>query len=210
MTIEPVILVGAGGHAKVVADVLAQSSIPVAGCLCPRGSNQLPDTEWLGEDGDLESLRLRSLRLVHIAIGENALRRKLAEYFKGEGFRLVSVLSHHSTVSPKADIKPGAAIMPGAVINAYAQIGECAIINTSASVDHDCRVGAYAHVGPGCHLAGNVVVEDGTFLGTGASVIPDIHIGSWSIIGAGSVVVRSVPAAVTAVGVPARTMKHHS
>jgi acetyltransferase-like isoleucine patch superfamily enzyme len=81
------------------------------------------------------------------------------------------------------------------------------IINTAASVDHDGHIGAHAHTGPGCHLAGNVSVGQGTQSGVGVMAIPGVTIGEWSIIGAGAVVTRDIPANVTAVGAPARVIK---
>lgn len=209
MTNQPVVLVGGGGHAKVIADILESNGTPAAGCVCPRGTSQLPDVPWLGEDSDTEILRPRNLTLVHIAVGDNSLRQRLSRSFVEQGFRLASAISHRAVVSAKAEIGPGVAIMPGAVINAYAHVGQCAIINTSASVDHDCRVGDYAHVGPGCRLAGNVVIGEGSFLGTGASVIPGIRVGCWSVVGAGSVLIRGVGDLLTVAGVPARPLKHH-
>jgi UDP-perosamine 4-acetyltransferase len=205
----PVVLAGGGGHAKVVADILEGAGVEIAGCVGPRASSELPGLPWLGEDSDAPALRERGFSLVHVAIGHNALRRKLAGMYLACGFRLVPAVSHRAVVSPKATLGEGVAIMPGAVINAYAHIGDCAIVNTAASVDHDCRIGDYVHIAPGCHLAGNVVVGEGTFLGTGCSVIPEIRIGAWSVVGAGGVVVRSLPDAVTAVGVPARPIRNN-
>jgi UDP-perosamine 4-acetyltransferase len=193
----------------VVADILRGNRIEIAGCVCPRDTCQLPDVSWLGEDNDEQALRTRGLTLVHVAVGDNAIRRRVALGFLERGFRLASAVSDRAAISPTASIGTGAAVMPGAVINAYAQIGTCAIVNTAASVDHDCRVGDYAHIAPGCHLAGNVIIGEGTFVGIGASVISGISIGDWSVVGAGGVVIRSLPAGVTAAGVPARAIKYN-
>jgi UDP-perosamine 4-acetyltransferase len=205
---DSVVLIGAGPHAKVIADIYESNGIRIAGCLSPRGSNQLPDVPWLGEDADMDVLQASNLSRIHIAVGSNELRRRLAERFVAAGFRLDSAVSRHAVISQKATLGSGVAVMPGAVVNAYASVGDCAIINTSASIDHDCRIGNYAHVGPGCHLAGAVSIEEGVFLGVGCSIIPGIAIGSWSVVGAGSVVVRPVPSSVTAYGVPARVNTH--
>ena len=95
--------------------------------------------------------------------------------------------------------------MHGAVIGAYARLGKGVIVNTSASVDHDCVVEDFAHLAPGTHLAGNVTVGSGAFLGVGVSVVPHRRIGEWSTVGAGATVIRDVPEASTAVGTPAAT-----
>lgn len=203
----PVVLAGGGGHARVIADILQSSGIEVAGCLCPRGSDEIPGVAWLGEDSDGLALQARGLSLIHVAVGDNALRRKLACRFQEWGFHFIAAVSGRATISPTAILGRGVAVMPGAVINAHARIGECAIINTGATIDHDCHIGDYAHVAPGCHLAGGVVVGEGTLMGIGSSVIPEIHIGAWSVVGAGAVVVRRLPDGVTAMGVPARAIK---
>jgi UDP-perosamine 4-acetyltransferase len=206
---EPVVLVGAGGHAKVVADILSRAGVEIAGCICPSGSNELAGVPWLGDDDALESLRTRDFTAMHIAIGDNARRRKMALSAKAAGFRLVSAISERATISTNAQIEAGVAIMPGAVVNTDTFIGECAIVNTGASVDHDCRIGAYVHIAPGCHIAGRAIVQEGAFLGVGVSVIPRMTIGSWAVVGAGAAVVQPVPEAVTAVGVPARIIRRH-
>lgn len=207
MNTGSVVLIGGGGHAKVVADILDRNRTPIAGCVCPRGSSQLPDIPWLAEDIDLETLLERGLHLVHIAVGDNSVRQRLCRSVVARGFRLASAISPDAVVSTRAILGEGVAVMPGVVVNAYARIGDCAIVNTCASVDHDCDVGAFAHVAPGCRLAGNVVIGEGCFVGTGCSIIPGIEVGEWSVVGAGSVVIRSVPDRVTALGVPARVVK---
>jgi UDP-perosamine 4-acetyltransferase len=98
--------------------------------------------------------------------------------------------------------------MAGAVINAHAKIGELGIINTRASIDHDCEIGDGVHIAPGVTMAGNVTVGDGSLIGVGASIVPGIIIGSDSIIGAGAVVVRDVPSNTTVVGCPAKPIPH--
>lgn len=203
----PVVLVGGGGHAKVIADMFQGNGIDVVGCLCPGEARELDDVPWLGQDSDAPALYARGLRQIHVAIGDNSLRRRLTSRFLHWGFTLVSVISPRAIVSPKAMVGVGVAVMPGAVINVHAQIGDGAIINTAASVDHDCQIGEYVHIGPGCRLAGKVVIGEGAFLGVGVAVIPEVHVGDWSIIGAGGVVTRAIPRGVTAVGVPARPIK---
>jgi UDP-perosamine 4-acetyltransferase len=98
----------------------------------------------------------------------------------------------------------GVVVMAGAVVNACATIGDLAIINTGATVDHDCVIGRAVHVAPQCGLAGCVTVGDGAMLGVGTKVIPGIRIGADATVGAGSVVVRNINDAALAMGVPAK------
>ena len=204
---DQVLLVGGGGHAKVIADIFLGNGIAIAGCICPAGDSQLAGVPWLGDDTEMDGLEKRGIVLAHVAVGSNRLRRKLTHALLERGIRLVSAVSHRAIVSSTATIGQGSAVMPGVVINASARIGDCAIINTAATIDHDCQIGDYSHIGPGCHLAGNVVVGEGTFVGIGSSVIPSIQIGSWAVVGAGAVVTKALADSVTAVGVPARVIK---
>ncbi len=98
-------------------------------------------------------------------------------------------------------------MLAGVVVQAQATLGRHVIANTGCSIDHDCAVGDYVHLAPGSRLAGGVHLGEGSFLGTKASAIPGINVGEWSIVGAGAVVSRSLPANITAVGAPAKVIK---
>ena len=201
---EPVVILGGGGHARVVVDILEQNDeIEIAG-FTDESARQLPgDYAYLGDDSILEDLWDSGIHSAFVAIGDNERRRNCAALLHRMGFRLVNAISRHAIVSPRALLDRGIAIMPGAVINAGAWIGPGVIVNTRASVDHDCIIGDFAHVGPGVTLAGSVNVGRGAFLGTGSCAIPGIRIGCWTTIGAGAVVVRDLPDGVIAKGVPA-------
>jgi len=97
--------------------------------------------------------------------------------------------------------------MAGTVINAASVIEDLVIVNTGATIDHDCRIGCGVHIAPQCALAGNVTVGEGAFLGTGAKAIPGVQIGRRATVGAGAVVIRNIPDGAVAVGVPARVIK---
>ncbi len=142
-----------------------------------------------------------------IAVGDNHLRKRLADKAKNLGFQFANAISPSASVSSSAQLRTGIAIMAGAVIQTDTWIGEQAIINTLASVDHDGRIADYVHIAPGCHLAGCVTVGEGAFLGVGCNVIPNLNIGRWSILGAGTVVVKDIPDAVMVMGVPAKIYK---
>jgi UDP-perosamine 4-acetyltransferase len=205
---QQVVVIGAGGHAKVVIDILrSDARYEVIGCTGHRQSGLLSGVQVLGDDEILSSLYEQEIRHAFVAIGNNAKRRELAMMLEHIGFTLINAVSRHAYIAPSVRLGRGVAVMPGAVINADAVIGSYAIINTGASVDHDSHIGEACHVAPGCHLSGNVHVGDGTLLGTGCTVIDGIDIGTDCIIGAGSVVVRPIPDQTLAYGVPARVQR---
>ncbi len=202
-----IVLLGAGGHAKVVMEIFQAAGEKVAYCVAntPMETGTLLGTPVLfGEREPLEQLRRKGYSKAHVAIGSNRVRAKLFVQLKELGYTLASAIHPQSIISPTVTIGAGTAIMAGTIINASTVIGEGAIINTGATVDHDCRIGDFAHIGPQCGLAGNVSVGDHAFLGIGTKVIPKISIGENTNTGAGAIVVRDLPANGLAVGVPAR------
>ncbi|WP_123419015.1 acetyltransferase [Pseudomonas moraviensis] len=202
-----VIVVGAGGHAKVCIELLEAQGDKVAYCV---GNQDSVDTcvgvPVLKSDDHLPALRAQGYERVFIAIGSNAVRQKLAMKTTEMGFTLVNAISPAAVVSPSASLGRGIAVMAGAVINAEAFIGDLCIVNTGATIDHDCVLGLGVHVAPQCALAGNVQIGNLSFIGVGSKIIPEIHIGESVMVGAGSVVISNIDSAVTVVGVPARAL----
>ena len=205
MNSEPVVIIGSGGHAKVVIELIrAEGRYQVKGCTGLGESGfVLGDVPILGTDSVLPAMLANGAKKAFVAIGDNHLRLRLLAQVLEMGFELINAVSPNAVVSPSAILGRGIAIMAGAIINASAEIGDGAIINTNAGVDHDCRIGRGAHIGPGSTLAGNVEIGCESFLGARTCVIPGVRIGSRAIVGAGSVVVRDIPDDVTAMGVPA-------
>ena len=205
---EPVILIGAGGHAKVCIEAFREQGFyePVA-CIDPNAQADyvLGVAVDRNEDG-LESYLAKGVKWAFVAIGHNPLRAKLSLELRKSGFQLPNAISQSARVSPSATLGHGILIMPGAVINAESDIGDFCIVNTNAVVEHDCRVGIACHVAPGSVLGGRVRLEDEVFIGTGASVIPNLVIGKGATVGAGAAVVSNIDANVTVVGVPARPL----
>jgi UDP-perosamine 4-acetyltransferase len=202
---QGVVIVGAGGHAKVCIELLRASDLPLACCIGGDDS----DDFCLGlpvHRGDVHLARLRGQGhdRAFIAIGSNALRQRLARSARELGFQLVNAISPTACVSPTARLGHGIAIMAGAVINASTTVGDLAIVNTLASVDHDGDIGEAAHVAPHCGLAGNVTLGERSFLGVGSKVIPGIVIGRDVVAGAGSVIVVNVQEGARIKGVPAK------
>jgi acetyltransferase EpsM len=199
-----IVVVGAGGHGKVVADVARTAGFRVHGFVDDRAEQSpLPDIPLLGPLSVLDSLLVSGSFALVVAIGENHRRMELAEMLAAAGYGFATVVAPSAVVSAFAVIGPGTVLLPQAVVNAGARVGAHAILNTACSVDHDCLVGDYVHLSPGVRLSGNVRIGRGAHLGTGVSVIPGRSVGEWSTVGAGAVVVRDIGSRVVAVGVPA-------
>lgn len=204
-----IVVIGAGGHAKVCIELLRAQGDVVAFCI---GSSDSSDTcvgvPVLKSDDHLAMLRKDGYSKVFVALGSNALRSRLAQLATDLGFELVNALSPSAVISPSAKIGKGVAVMAGAVVNAEASIGDLCIINTGATVDHDCQIGRAAHIAPQSALAGNVEIGQQTFVGIGTKIIPTICVGEYVMIGAGSVVISSINSRTTVVGVPAKAINN--
>jgi sugar O-acyltransferase (sialic acid O-acetyltransferase NeuD family) len=197
-----VVVIGAGGHAKVVISLLQAAGQTIAMILDddPRkwGTSLLgvpirgPVTR-LAEVTDYPAI---------LAIGDNAAREEMADQWRHVEW--LTAVHPTAYVHSSAQLRPGAVVCAGAVIQPDTSIGAHAIVNTAATVDHDCSVADYAHLAPGVHLAGGVKIGAGALLGIGSVVIPGRSVGEWTTVGAGGVVVSDLPARATAVGVPAR------
>lgn len=204
---QAVVMVGAGGHAKVCIELLRAMGTEVACCIGGEDSGDLClGVPVFKGDEHLARLRREGHTLAFIAIGSNELRQRLALSATALGYELVNAISPAAVVSPSARLGRGIAIMAGAVINADTSIANLAIINTSASVDHDGDIGEAAHIAPQCGLAGNVTVASRAFLGVGCKVIPGISIGADVVAGAGSVIVSHVAPNARIAGVPAKNL----
>ncbi len=201
-----VAVIGAGGHAKVIIDLLRAGGHDVVACLdAGREGQTVSGVPVLGHESEaLPRLAAEGVTAAFVALGDNRLRQKVAASVEKMGFEMLNAVGRSSVISPGARLGKGCAIMEGAVINADARVGDFAIINTNASIDHDCVIGAFAHVAPGSALAGGVVLGDGVFMGVGSRAIPGVTITDGAVIGAGAVVVRNIESSGTWVGVPAR------
>ncbi len=206
-----VLILGAGGHAQVVADVLwamhqAGHNVEVVGFL--DDAPHLQGQRLLGWPvlGPLSARAQFPHDAVVVAIGDNRTRARLHQALQAAGETFFRAVHPRAVLARDVQLGPGVMIMAGVVVNSGAVIGEGVILNTGCTVDHHNCIAPFAHIAPGVHLAGEVTVGEGALIGVGASVIPGITVGSWAVVGAGAAVVRDVPPEVTVVGVPAKPL----
>jgi len=204
-----VLMVGAGGHARVCLDALRDSGHDVVGCVSRDGAASVGlACAVVGTDDDLTGAAATcGATHAFVAIGDNQARRAASARCADAGLDLVNAVSRFAMIADSAVLGSGVAVLPGAVVNAAARLADGAIVNTRASVDHDNRIDAYAHVSVGVALAGSVHVGEGALVGIGAVVLPGLSIGAGAVVGGGAVVVDDVAAGATVVGVPARELQ---
>jgi UDP-perosamine 4-acetyltransferase len=204
---EKLIILGAGGHARSVMDILLQNNdYEVVGCIDPLSGDVL-GKPVIGNDNDLVSFFSRGIKNIFVAIGDNRLRDRLFHKIGAIGFQPINVISRYAMISPRANLGKGICVMAGAVNNENTIIEDNSIINTHCSIDHDCFIGQSTHIAPCVALSGTVRIGNGVQVGTGASVIDGITIGDWAFIGGGAAVVSDIPEGVLAYGVPARIIR---
>lgn len=205
---QGILLFGAGGHAKVVIDIIEQQgNYEIAGLLDDdpkhRGARFF-GYPALGTRADLRAQFSAQLRHAIVTIGNNASRAAVAALLDGEGWQFASAVHPRACIGRGVTVGPGSVVMAGCVVNADAFLGGHVIVNTGATVDHDCRIEDAVHIAPGCHLCGGVSVGSGSLLGAGSTVTPGVRIGSKAIVGAGSTVIRDVPDGAKVSGSPAQ------
>ena len=208
---KPVIVLGAGSHARVLVMALARLDARVLGLTDSdptKTGTSILGAPVLGDDTIVGTHSPESVLLVNGigAIGQTEARRDIHDRFSARGYRFATVVDPMARIAGPAEFAIGAQVLAGATVQLGARIGANSIINTNASVDHDCVIGAHVHIAPGATLSGGVHVGDGAHIGTGASVIQNIRIGAASVVGAGASVVRDLPDGVNAGGVPARIL----
>jgi len=205
---------GAGGHARVVLEILQLvGNYELVGLLDPKPElldSQVLGAFVLGDDGILPKLYSQGVRHALIGLGgtgDTKPRRQLYEKALREGFQPVDAIHPQAVVSPSAQMGIGLNVMAGALINSAAVLGDNVIVNTGAIVEHGCIIGDHAHIATGARLASAVRVGIGAHIGVGASVRQGITIGDGAIVGAGAAVVKDVEPGAVVVGVPAQVLK---
>ncbi len=207
MTYTPVLVLGAGGHGRVVAEVARSIGYTVEGFVddgVPVGTTVL-GAAVLGTMGWLLG---QPTRRVALALGDNRRREQLQQQLEAAGHQPETMVHTAAWVSPSATLGPGTVVMARAVVNAEARIGRGVIVNTGAIVEHECLVGDFVHLSPGATLGGRARIGARSHIGLGASVIHLGEVGADCVVGAGATVIKGrIADGLTVVGVPARPMR---
>lgn len=202
------VVIGAGGHAKVVADLVRATGlyrlVGFTDVDAARRHEMFAGASILGDDAVLAELLSLGVGVAALAIGDNRLRLAALHRLFERAFQLPALVHPAAVLGSGVQLGDATVVMAGVVVQADTKVGRAAILNTACSIDHDCRLGDAVHVAPGAHVAGSVTVGDGALLGVGSAVAPGRGVGAWATVGAGATVVRDVEAAMTVVGTPAR------
>jgi len=190
---------GASGHGKVVADIAALCGYDFAGYIDDNAEGALSYDDFLNTHAEA---------YVALGIGNNDSRANVYRRLKDHGTKVATLIHPAATVAESARIGEGSVVMANAVINPDALVERGTIINTAAVIEHDNVIDQFVHISPGALLAGNVTVSEFSHVGIGTSIIQGVRIGSHCIIGAGSTVLEEIPDRSTAVGTPAKVIKH--
>lgn len=202
---EQIILVGGGGHAKVVLDALLCASLQARGFVDDDPAAMISKADGCPEYlGSIASVANHD-GVMLIAIGDVPVRRRLINTI-GTSEYAKAVVHPRAIVAKGSLLGAGVFVGPGAIVNVDARIGDHAIVNSGAIVEHDCAIGVNTHIAPGAKLGGGARVGDDTLVGIGATVLPGVTIGNNAIVGAGAVVTCDVGDGETVVGVPARVV----
>lgn len=194
---KPLLIIGAGGHASVLVDILRQQKREILGVVSPQiesKSKVFDGIEHFNNDDDIFTFDNQSIKLVN-GIGSlpgNRLRTFIYDKFKALGYEFETVIAHSAIVSDYVELAEGVQIFAGAIVQTNASIGANTIINTGSIIDHDCIIGRHNHIAPGVTLSGHVSTSEYVHIGTGASVIQSISIGGSSIIGAGAIATKNI------------------
>ncbi|SFI29279.1 MULTISPECIES: acetyltransferase [unclassified Bacillus (in: firmicutes)] len=208
-----IVMIGQGGHSKVIQDIiLSNKEYEIVGYLDDRYEDiTRVDNIYFGPISTAYEMinDVNQIKFV-IAIGNNKVRKKIAEKLSLSDNFYATLIHKTAVISPNAKIGNGTVVMPHAVINADTRIGNHSIINTGSIVEHDNILGDFVHISPHATLTGSIIIEEGTHIGAAATLIPSVKIGEWSVIGAGAVVINDIPPNCTAVGIPAKVINELS
>lgn len=209
----PLVLIGGGGHASVLVDLLRQDKREILAIISPEDISSREVFKGMNHflsDNDIHKYSPDEVRLVN-GVGMlpgSKLRKKIGEYYSSLGYKFETIISKQAIVSEYAKVQEGAQVLNGAIVQAGSQIGRDSIINTGALIEHDTVIGDYNHIGPMAVLCGGVFTKNDVFIGANATVIQGVHLGNQVIVGAGAVVTSSLDS--QEVCFPGRATVRHS
>jgi len=208
---RPLVLIGAGGHAQVLADALRQRGAILRGVVAPQApalDGALAESAWLGDDARFCATHPpETVALVNAlgSVGPIEQRASLYAAYVARGYWFASVLHPAAIVSPQAGPHgTGIQVLAGAIVAPLARLGDNVLINNGAIIEHGTHIGEHSHVASGAVVCGDCVVGARVHIGAGATLVQGIRIGDGAVVGAGAVVTRDVPPGAVVVGVPAR------
>jgi len=214
---KPVIIIGGGGHAKVLAETLLRNDQNILGFTDPDASATLFETiPNLGTDAQILTHRAEEILLVNGlgSVGDNSARQTIFSTFTAKAYRFSQVI-HPRAIISSMDLKlgQGCQTLAGAIINPGARLGDNVFINSQAVIEHDCLIGNHVHISPGAIICGNCSIGEMAYIGASATIKQGVNIGDGAIIAAGAVVIHDVPPHTLVAGVPAqekRSLKSQS
>lgn len=203
---KPVIIIGNGGHASVLTEILLAQDTEILGFTAPRCEQNDFNLPYLGTDNIIENYQSSEVALV-LGIGmiqPSPVRQKIFDHFQTLYFQFPTIIHPTAIIAPSVQLEQGVQVMAGAIVQTKTVIDVNTIVNTGARIDHNCRIDAHAHIAPGTTVSGDVHIQQGTHIGTGAVVIQGITIGANCLVGAGAVVTNNIATGMKVKGVPAR------
>lgn len=211
---RPVIIIGAGGHARSVASSLQHQGRSVTGYVDPdparigemmNGVEIRGSDEWLLDQGP-DAFELTNG--IGTKFDHTGDRQRVYEKFVGAGFQFCVSVDHRANVSEDVELSDGCQILASATVQTGTRIGANVIVNSASCIDHDCRIGDHVHIAPGVVLCGGVTIGAGSQIGAGAIVLPGCSLAANCIVGAGATIAAGVAAGQTVVGTPARPIEN--
>ena len=213
MVKKKIILIGGGGHCKVVISILRKlNNFEIAGIVDNyRSESFISGIKIIGTDGDLRDIYKSDIHNTLITVGsikDNTKRYKLFNMARKIGYNFPVIISPEAIVDESVKIDEGTVVRPGCIIDVDSYVGKNCIVSTNTTVGHDCIIDDHCHIAPGVNISGAVNIGKLSFIGVGATIIQGIKIGKNVTIGAGSVVIKDIPDNVIAVGNPAKIVKN--
>jgi sugar O-acyltransferase (sialic acid O-acetyltransferase NeuD family) len=208
---DKIVVIGGGGHAKVLISILKKCSYEVVGYTDHYDLGSILGISYLGKDSVLKDIRKES-GVSHAVVGIGKVdcsdtRLRIQEDVKRWGLRFPIITSPRASVNEDVVLGEGTVVFDGAVINSGARIGRNCIINSNSTVEHDCRLGDNVHLAPGATVSGGVAIGDNCMIGVGACILHSVSISSGALIGAGATVVKNIEFPGTYAGTPAKKIR---